>query len=1110
MTKHHFFQCSLFYILNNYLVLLVTTKTSMKMTDKFTITPIDQLLQIVLNQHKKDRSIFGIPEELFFQPKASDPFRFQRFGQLLENPVGVAAGPHTQLSQNIVAAWLCGARYIELKTVQTLDELEVSKPCIDMQDEGYNCEWSQELKIKQSFEQYLDAWIIIHVLRHYLGWNIQKDPGVIFNMSVGYNLEGILNENVQWFFGKMKDASLELAQKITKLKNIYPEIANIAINSCISDNITLSTMHGCPPDEIERIGVYLLKEKGLHTTIKFNPTLLGKEKLLAILDNSGFETQVPDIAFEHDLKYDDALRIIKNLEKLAHEKRLHFGLKLTNTLESQNNKDVFSKDQKMMYMSGKALHPISIAVAEKLQNEFNGKLDTSFSAGADAFNISKVVACGLYPATVCSDILKPGGYGRLAQYFEELRKDFLSVKAENISQFIIKKAGNGKEEKECVLENLKNYAELVVTNKSYKRKGIKPPNIKTNNGLNTFDCIHAPCETTCPTNQAIPEYLYFAAKGNLERAKEIILDTNPFPLATGMVCDHTCQSKCTRMNYDSSLLIREIKRSVGELAIEQPIIRKAINNRKVAIIGAGPSGLSCAYFLVKAGFEVVIYESKPKAGGMTSAAIPKFRLTDEAVEYDINKIVELGVTIHYNQNIDKSKFEEFRSNNDFVYIAVGAQNARSFYVEGMESVGVINPLQFLYDAKNEKPTGLGKRVLVIGGGNTAMDAARTAKRLVGKEGQVRILYRRTIKQMPANYEEIKAVLDESIEIQELVNPLSVKSEGGKVAGLLCEKMKLGEKDKSGRARPERVEDADFEIICDTIIPAVGQDLAIDFIDKKLLGADSYETKLSNVFIGGDALNGGLSAIAAIGDGRKVAQIIIDRVGVDFSTKKEFTKEEVNFRDLMIKKAKRVKPINIKETQLNQRENFDLIVSSLTREETMQEASRCLLCDELCNICTTVCPNLALYGYQHQPFSAQLSGTEAKFEITQSPQILHIADWCNQCGNCNTFCPTSGAPYMEKPHFHLTKESFNNDTEGYLLVASASEKTLLYKNQEEMHTLTENAELFTYFSASVRFQINKQSFDIEDDTHFNQKVVDNWKIAVEMSVILQGVKQLIGN
>jgi putative selenate reductase len=1078
------------------------------MIDNFTATPIELLLQIILKQHKKDRCIFGIPEELFFQPKESDPFRFNRFGQLLENPVGVAAGPHTQLAQNIVAAWLCGARYIELKTVQTLDEIEVSKPCIDMQDEGYNCEWSQELKIKQSFEQYLDAWILIHVLQHYFGWDNGLTPGVIFNMSVGYNLQGILNENVQWFFSKMHDASAELEQKVAKLKSIYPAIDKIRINPCISDNITLSTMHGCPPDEIDKIGVYLLKNKSLHTTVKLNPTLIGKKHLHAILDRLSFETKVPDIAFEHDLKYDEALKIIKNLEKLARKKNLHFGLKLTNTLESENNKDVFLKEQEMMYMSGKALHPISIAVAEKLQNDFNGNLDISFSGGVDAFNISKVVACGLYPATVCSDLLKPGGYSRLAQYFDKLRNDFSKVGSESIEQFIIKSANDVKDANKCALENLKKYAKTVVIDENYKRKGLKTPSIKTGVELNSFDCIHAPCETTCPTNQGISGYMYFAAAGNFEKAKEIIVDTNPFSRTTGMVCDHTCQSKCTRINYDNPLLIREIKRSVSELAKEQSAKKATGNGKKVAIIGAGPSGLSCAYFLAKAGFEITIYEAKPKAGGMASAAIPKFRLTDEGIIYDTNKIVELGVKMHYNQSIDKVKFEELRKKNDFVYIATGAQKARTFYVDGKESAGVLDPLKFLYDVKEGKEIKLGKRVLIIGGGNTAMDAARIAKRLVGLDGQVRILYRRTIKQMPANYEEIKAVLDESIEIQELVNPVAVSSSGGKVNGLVCQKMKLGEKDASGRARPEKIEGSDFEIICDTIIPAVGQDLDINFVDVRHLNTGGYKTGLSNVFIGGDALNGGLSAIAAIGDGRKVAQLIIDKSKLNFKTKQQFDKNAPDYRSLMIKKAKRVPAVKVTETTLGQRNNFDLIVSSLSKEETRQEASRCLLCDELCNICTTVCPNLALFGYQHEPFKAQLSGTDATFEITQAPQILHIADWCNQCGNCGTFCPTKGAPYQEKPHFHLTRESFNKDVEGYFLVKSASELTLLYKNNNEMHSLTENTRQFTYFSESVRFQIGKQAFDIEGNTAFNQKSPLNWKKAVEMSVILQGVKQLL--
>ena len=244
------------------------------MSDKFTTIPLKELVQIILHQLDTKQSFFGIPNELFFKPEATDSFRSSQYEQLLETPIGVAAGPHTQLAQNILASWLTGARFIELKTIQTLDELEISKPCIDMQDEGYNCEWSQELKIHQSFDQYLNAWILIHILRDKFDWNTTADPCVIFNMSVGYNYEGILKDNVQWFFNKMGDASKELEEKIESIRSIYPNVINLDINPQISNNITLSTMHGCPSDEIEKIGEYLITEKKLHTAIKLNPKSL--------------------------------------------------------------------------------------------------------------------------------------------------------------------------------------------------------------------------------------------------------------------------------------------------------------------------------------------------------------------------------------------------------------------------------------------------------------------------------------------------------------------------------------------------------------------------------------------------------------------------------------------------------------------------------------------------------------------------------------------------------------------------------------------------------------------------------------------------------------------
>jgi len=282
------------------------------MTGHFTPLSFEKLFQWVFYELKEKKSVFGIPEELFFKPQPNSLITMEKYGKLLETPIGVAAGPHTQMAQNIITAYLCGARFIELKTVQVLDELNVSKPCIDMEDEGYNCEWSQELKLEQSFDEYLKSWVIIHLLRKKLGFNNNTNEiGFLFNMSVGYNLEGIQSKTVQSFLKKMRNAENYINNYLRISSKYYPELSNIEINGIISDNITLSTMHGCPPSEIEKIAGYLLNDLGFHTTIKFNPTLLGKEELRYILNEKlGFTTIVPDEAFAHDPLFSDALNII--------------------------------------------------------------------------------------------------------------------------------------------------------------------------------------------------------------------------------------------------------------------------------------------------------------------------------------------------------------------------------------------------------------------------------------------------------------------------------------------------------------------------------------------------------------------------------------------------------------------------------------------------------------------------------------------------------------------------------------------------------------------------------------------------------------------------------
>ena len=1116
-TKHTAFSLNLPDYFSNYFF----------MSDKFSPVPVRQLLQIILNEYDRKKSIFGIDEALFFSPLHEKRFQTTAFNQTIQTPLGVAAGPHSQMAQNIVAAWLMGSRYIELKTIQTLDELEVSKPCIDMQDEGYNCEWSQELKIKESFNEYLNAWIIIHILNHKFGW--EDSPETIFNMSVGYNLEGILKENVQWFFKKMTDSSAELQEKIAEIKSIYPEIEQLNIPAQISDNITLSTMHGCPANEIEDIARYLLREKHLHTFVKLNPTLLGPAQLRKILNkNLNFDTHVPDLAFEHDLKYPDALKIISSLLEVAREEQLQFGLKLTNTLESINHKNIFKPENEMMYMSGRALHPISINVAKKLQTDFDGQLKLSFSGGINAFNVADALACGFETITVSSDLLKPGGYTRMNQYFKELDLAFQREKTDSISGYILQMAGKD-ELKEAAFCNLKTYANQVLESNLYKRTYLRTPDIKTQKPLGFFDCISAPCEDTCPTNQGIPSYMYHTSRGEFEEAYKVITKTNPFPNSTGMVCDHVCQTKCTRINYDESLAIRDIKRFVVEWHnkhYQEPDIRvEKSNDKKVSIIGAGPTGLSCAYFLRQAGFDVDVFESKSRAGGMVSWVIPKFRITDKNVDLDVDVIEKLGVNIHYNHKINQEYFEKLRSESDYVVIAAGAQEIPQLMIEGAEAEGVIQPLAFLAEAKSGNIHNFGKHIAVIGGGNTAMDIARTAFRLVGKSGKVSVVYRRSINEMPAVYQEITDAMAEGIEFIEWAAPVKINTENKKVVSLTCLKMKAGEKDTSGRARPVPVEGSEFDLAVDTIIPAIGQKLAFHFVNERLLktAKNSFETQIKNVFIGGDAKHGAATLITGVGDGRKIAQEIIDRLEIDFDTRhfdaSEITRKPGTISALMQKKSQRVFGEHPKELPLNDRQNFNIVTETFSEQQAKNEASRCLLCDEVCNICTTVCPNFANYSYEIKPVFYQLqkikiSDGQARveedqiFEVKQKTQILNIDNFCNECGNCGTFCPTQSAPYKEKPQIFLTKSSFVEADEGYYLEKSESGFRLLGKKAGENYSLYADEKNFIFENKYMKVSLNKQNFRITDVEVFtNGSSETSLREAARMCVIMEGARHL---
>ena len=384
------------------------------------------------------------------------------------------------------------------------------------------------------------------------------------------------------------------------------------------------------------------------------------------------------------------------------------------------------------------------------------------------------------------------------------------------------------------------------------------------------------------------------------------------------------------------------------------------NGIKVAIIGAGPSGLACAHFLALDGFEVHLYEKKSFAGGWASDAIPEFRLDEASIKKDIDAILSLGVNMHYGAVVDAEKFEALRKTHDYIYIAVGAQEGIELGVPGEQAEGVMDQLAFLSAVRRGERPDLGRRVAVIGGGNSAMDAARTAKRLVGADGEVSVLYRRTRREMPAAPEEVQALLDEGVQLVELTAPECMLVEDGRVTSNVCFKMALGETDASGRPRPIKIDGSEFELSVDSVISAIGQRVNLDFFTADTLDINpvTHETQLENVFAGGDAVRGASTLIKAIGDGKRVAESIRARALGHRRIPAGSHAKKIDLAKLHKRKARRQPGIELPEIGFDERSGFDMVIKPLTEAAAQKEAKRCLYCNELCSVCVAVCPNRA--------------------------------------------------------------------------------------------------------------------------------------------------------
>jgi len=503
--------------------------------------PFGALVRRAFRELERKHAIFDLPiDRAFFGlPDVDLSVRFH--GRRAASPFGPAAGPQSQLAQNIVLAWLAGGRVIELKTVQQDDELTIPRPCIDMQTIGYNVEWSQELKLEAALEEYVKASMLVEMLS--ASGRLPLAAGfrdVVFDMSVGYDLAGIRSDRVWAFMRGMREAGPMVDRLRREIPAEHAALRDLPFASRVSNTVTLSTFHGCPPAEIERIAGFLLRDAGVDVIVKLNPMLLGPAETRRLLhDRLGYhDVRVPDRAFERDTTWPQMVDFVGRLGETAAAAGRGFGLKFTNTLIVENHRDFFPPAARDMYLSGQPLHVLAIELVRRFRRQFGARYPVSFSAGVDRVNLADAVALGLVPVTVCTDLLKPGGYARGRGYLTELARRMRAVSATGIDDFVLRAYGHGlaaldrlgldaparercaralaagagladaagedafrRWVAEASLVNTEDYADRVLADERYaKARNTRPPR-KIGRQLQLFDCISCDkCVPVCPND----------------------------------------------------------------------------------------------------------------------------------------------------------------------------------------------------------------------------------------------------------------------------------------------------------------------------------------------------------------------------------------------------------------------------------------------------------------------------------------------------------------------------------------------------------------------------------------------------------------------------------
>ncbi|MFA6032858.1 MAG: FAD-dependent oxidoreductase, partial [Myxococcota bacterium] len=534
------------------------------------------------------------------------------------------------------------------------------------------------------------------------------------------------------------------------------------------------------------------------------------------------------------------------------------------------------------------------------------------------------------------------------------------------------------------------------------------------------DC-RGPCYVKCPANVDVQGYLAYANAGMYNEALELIRETNPMPLVCGRICVRHCETACRRKDVDSPVAINFMKRYVTDLEYDRlpaPVVAPK-NGKKVAIVGGGPAGLTCAYFLAKNGYSPVIFDKQPKLGGMLRYGIPEYRLPEKVLDKEINYLLAHGIEVKAGAKLgreftlDSLKKEGF----DATFLSIGSWVAKGMGIENEKHKNILPGIAFLEECKLSKPPSLSGTAVVVGGGNTAVDAARTAVRCGASK--VAILYRRTRTEMPADEMEVEDAIAEGVDVQFLVAPKKAVIEDGRLTGLECYRMELGEPDASGRRRPVQVKGSEFVFKCDYIISAIGQDQDLSGLKNDTIGeikqtkwksieADpaTFMTSIAGVFSGGDCMTGPSAAIDAIGAGRKAAWVM-DRY-IRTGTVQKFPEEFVSRRDILEKPGAdffegiaRAPRAGMGKTDASCRaKEWEEVDTGVTKEVVAAETLRCLSCG-----CKTV------FDCDLKDLSTEVGARQDRFKgrikkhkvDERHPFITLDSNKCILCGRCVRYC-----------------------------------------------------------------------------------------------------------